>query len=79
MFMYESKAYLDEKILFGKVTRLLYSSVESVVVQWCDCLTLQSEQAGGVGSTPCRALPLKRHDAGLQTRLALQYFSYPST
>ena len=35
---------------------------EGVVALWCNPLTLQPEQPGGVGSSPGRAPPLKRHD-----------------
>ena len=31
---------------------------------WCNPLTLQPEQSGGVGSNPGRAPPLERHDKG---------------
>ena len=31
-------------------------------------VTVQSEQLGGVCSTPGRTLPLERHDKGSQTR-----------
>ena len=36
--------------------------MEGVVAQWCNPLTLQSEQSGGVGLIPDRAPPLERHD-----------------
>ena len=39
-------------------------SVEGVMAQWCNPLTLQPEQSGGVRSIPCRARPLERHDKG---------------
>ena len=52
--------------------------IEGVVEQLCNPLTLQSEQSGGVGSIPCRAPPLERHDKGPRTRLALRYFCDPS-
>ena len=45
---------------------------------WCNPLTLQPEQSGGVGSSPGRAPPLERHDKGSQTRLGLLYFCDPS-
>ena len=48
--------------------------LEGVVGQWCNPLTLQSEQSGGVGSLPGRTPPLERHDKGLRTRLALSHF-----
>ena len=37
---------------------------EGVVAQWCNPLTLQSEQSGGVGSIPGGTPPLERHDKG---------------
>ena len=40
---------------------------ESILVQWCNPLTLQPEQSGGVGSKPGRAPPLERHDMWLRT------------
>ena len=45
--------------------------LEGVVAPWCNPLTLQPEQSGGVGSSPGRAPPLERHDKGLRTRLGL--------
>ena len=48
--------------------------IEGVVAQWCNPLTLQSEQSRRVGSIPGRAPPLERHDKGSRTRLALRYF-----
>ena len=51
---------------------------EGVVVPWCNPLTLQPEQSGGVGSIPCRAPPLECHDKGSRTRLGLLYFCDPS-
>ena len=47
--------------------------IEGVVAQWCNPLTLQLEQSGGVGSIPGRTPPLERHDKGSRTRLALSY------
>ena len=41
-------------------------------MHWCNPLTLQPEQSGGVGLIPGRAPPLERHDKGWQTRLALK-------
>ena len=51
---------------------------EGVVAPWCNPLTLQPEQSGGVGSSPGRAPPLERHDKGSQTRLGLLYLCDPS-
>ena len=51
---------------------------EGVVAQWCNPLTWKPEQSGGVGSRRDRASPLKRHDKGSRTRLALSYFCDPS-
>ena len=51
---------------------------EGVVAPWCNPLTLQPEQSGGVGSSPGRAPPLERHDKGSRTRLGLLYFCDPS-
>ena len=43
-----------------------------VVAQWCNPLTLQPEQLGGVGSMPVRTPPLlDRHDKGLWIQLGL--------
>ena len=53
-------------------------SSESIVVHWCNPLTLQSEQSGGGGSIPSMAPSPERHDKGLRTRLALSYFCDPS-
>ena len=52
--------------------------VEGVVAPWCNPLTLQPEQSGGVGSSPGRAPPLERHDKGSRTQLGLLYFCDPS-
>ena len=41
--------------------------VEGVVAPWCNPLTLQPEQSGGVGSSPGRTPPLERHDKGSRT------------
>ena len=49
-----------------------------VVVQWCNPMTLQPEQSGGVGSRRDRASPLERHDKRSRTRLELSYFCDPS-
>ena len=51
---------------------------EGVVAPWCNPLTLQPEQSGGVGSSPGRAPSLERHDKGSRTRLGLLYFCDPS-
>ena len=53
-------------------------SPEGVVAQWCNPLTLQLEQSGGVGSIPGKATLLERHDKGVQTPLALSYFCDPN-
>ena len=45
--------------------------IEGVVAPWCNPLTLQPEQSGGVGSNPGRAPPLERHDKGSRNRLGL--------
>ena len=50
-----------------------------VVAQWCNPLTWKPEQSGGVRSRRDRASPLKHHDKGSRTRLALSYFCDPST
>ena len=36
--------------------------IEGVVAQWCDPLTSQPEQSGGVGSIPGRDPPFERND-----------------
>ena len=56
--------------------RSLLVQIEGVVA-YC-CLTLKSEQSGGVGSIPGRTPPLERHDKGSRTRLALSHFCDPS-
>ena len=53
-------------------------TIEGVVAPWCNPLTLQPEQSGGVGLSPGRAPPLERHDKGSQTRLGLLYLCDPS-
>ena len=45
---------------------------------WCDSLTLQPEQSGGVGSNPGMAPPLERHDKGSRTRLGLLLSAIPA-
>ena len=56
-----------------------YSKIkEGVVAPWCNPLTLQPEQSGGVGSNPGRAPSLELHDKGSRTRLGLLYFCDPS-
>ena len=56
----------------------VFSKVERVVAPWCNPLTLQPKQSGGVGSSPGRAPPLERHDKGSRTGLGLLYFCDPS-
>ena len=58
--------------------RVTYNA-QGVVAQWCNPLTLQSEQSGGVGSIPSRIPTLENHKMGSQTRSALSYFCNPST
>ena len=53
--------------------------ISLVVAPWCNPLTLQTEQSGGVGSNSGRAPPLERHDKESRTRLGLLYFCDPST
>ena len=72
---------LDAKL--GAVHRIagntwLDQSLEGVVAPWCNPLTLQPEQSGGVGLYPGRAPPLERHDKGSRTRLGLLYCCDPS-
>ena len=55
-----------------------FSQHESVVAQWCNPLTLQPEQSGGVGSIPGRTLLFGRHDKGSWTRLGLRNFYDPN-
>ena len=47
------------------------------MAQWCNPLTLQQEQSGGVGLIPGTASPLEHHEKGSQTWLALNYFCNP--
>ena len=67
-------------LLYGSqnTIKLFSSNYEGVVAPWCNPLTLQPEQSGGVGSSPGRAPPLERHDKGSRTRLGLLYFCDPS-
>ena len=65
------------KRYFGLPENFL-DSLEGVVGPWCNPLTLQQEQAGGMGWSPDRAPPLERHDKGSQTRLGLLCFYDPS-
>ena len=48
------------------------------MAQWCNLLTLQPEQSGGVGSVPGGAPPFERCDKRSRTRLAFSYFCDPS-
>ena len=50
---------------------IMFLSFEGVVALWCNPLTLQPEQSGGVGSKPSRVPPLELHEKGSQTHLAL--------
>ena len=45
--------------------------LEGVVAPWCNPLTSQPEQIGGVGSSPDRAPLLERHDTGSRSPLAV--------
>ena len=65
-------------IFFCNYKILAVTVFEGVVAQWCNPLTLQSEQSGGVASIPGRAPPLERHDKGSRTRLVLRYICDPS-
>ena len=51
---------------------------EGVVAPWCNPVTLQPEQSGGVGLSLGRAPPLERHDKGSRIPLGLLHFCYPS-
>ena len=61
---------------FTKFNQIAISGpiIEGVVAQWCNPLTLQPEQSGGVDLRRGRAPPLERHDKGSRTRLGLSYF-----
>ena len=48
------------------------------MAQWCNPLTLKSEQSRGVGSSPGRTPPLERHDKASRTQLGLLYFCDPA-
>ena len=61
-------------ILFSVKSHNTIRPAEGVVAPWCNPLTLQPEQSGGVGSISGRTPPLERHDKGLRTRLGLLYF-----
>ena len=43
-------------------------------MQWCNPLTLELEQSGGVALIFGRTPPFYLHDKGSRTRLALSYF-----
>ena len=58
---------LDKVCLQMKLAELKLALTEGVVAQWCNPLTLQPEQSGGVRLTPGRVPPLERHDKGLRT------------
>ena len=47
---------------------------EDVAAQWCDSLTLQPGQSGGVGLIPGRVPSLGRHYKVSWNRLGLLYF-----
>ena len=47
------------------------------MAQWCNPLTLKSEQSGGMRSKPGRAPPLEHYDKWSRTRLGLLYFYDP--
>ena len=64
--------------LWHSLSVCVHSLSEGVVAPWCNPLTLQPEQSGGVGSSPGRTPPLERHDKGSRTRLGLLYFCDPS-
>ena len=68
--------HFASKILVKSNLPLFFRTVtlEGVVAQWCNPLTLQPERSGGVGSRRDRASPLERHGKGSWTRLALSYF-----
>ena len=85
LFSYRFILYFDYCSLTGvdsvslQVTSLsLIEFIEGVVAPWCNPLTLQPEQSGGMGSNPGRATPLERHDKGSRTRLGQLYFCDPS-
>ena len=50
---------------------------KGVLAQWCDPLTSQPEQSGGMGSTSSRTPSLERHYKGSRTQLGLLYFCNP--
>ena len=56
-------------LLKSRASRASYFR-EGVVALWCNPLTLQPEQSGGVSSIPGRAPPFERHDKGSLTRSA---------
>ena len=55
-----------------------FSKIEGAVPQWCNTLTLQPEQLGGISSIPGKDPPLERHDKGSRNRLVLCYFCDPT-
>ena len=52
----------QNEIVILKIIIVLHKGVEGIVAQWCNPLTLKSEQSGRVGSITSRTPPLERHD-----------------
>ena len=67
----------DRYLLCAFLVPFLLNMLEGVVGPWCNSLTLQPEQSGGVGSSPGKAPLLERHDKGSRTQLGLLYFCDP--
>ena len=62
---------MKENVDNTQILLMKIEDFEGVVAPWCNPLTLQPEQSGGVGSSPSRAPPLERHDKGSRTQLGL--------
>ena len=77
MFLFLLSNFQKRKKLHGEGMEKA-RRVEGFVVQWCNLLTLKSEQSGGVGSSPGRAPPFERHGKGSRTQLGLLCLCDPS-
>ena len=66
LLIYQTNLQRNSLLICVQATLLSYS--KGVVAPWCNPLTLQPEQLGGVGSTPGRTPPLECHDKGSRAR-----------
>ena len=58
-------------VQYNKMPVVTIYRYEGVVAQWCNPLTLKSEQSSGVGSISGRTPPFERHSKNSRTRLGL--------